>query len=814
MFKQYSLRIISVFLLIFVSGNVVAQHSPKSPSYLLQELEGLLHFRRALYVAAHPDDENTRLISYLEHGNYTETAYISLTRGSGGQNLIGSEKGDLLGAIRSHELLAARSIDQGQQFFTSALDFGYSKTSEETFEKWNKETVLQELVHTIRYFKPDVMITRFPPNKRAGHGHHAASAILAEEAFKKAADPNYLPNVKPWQVSQLYFNTSTWWIKDLDEFVKSDSSYLKIDVGGYNAHTGKWNGEIASESRSMHKSQGFGSAKQRGEKFEYLQLINHVGAFPSNGINTGRKNWTDYPQGSEIQEQIERVIQSFDIKTPEKSIPSLIKLKKLLEKLPDNDGRILFKINILNEIILNCTGLYLSLSSEKNQYTKGAEMKLTLDAINPSNEAVNIKQLQIDQKNFSIDQTIINNQATEYNFEYYPPDWLFEPTSYQMEYPGNLFHTLEGKLTIEIANTNFTFKSPVKYQWVDRVKGEQFAEVAFLPDVLVSFSDKSFITKKGNKTKVEVKLESISDTVSGEVQLNLDTKHWRIVPEKVTVDLVPGVFQTIEFEVEALSSNRKDKCVAMFSDSRSQYTKYVEKITYDHIPELQVLKENQVNFVSVDIDPGNMNIAYIPGAGDEMVASLRRVGYQVDELQVTEISTSTLQKYDAVICGIRAYNTNPDLFKLHNVFLNYMESGGNFIVQYNTSRRIDTEQISPYILQLSRKRVTDEYAEVEWLVPEHKIFNSPLKLSETDFEAWVQERGLYFPDEWGPEFTPLISWSDKGEEKLKGALLVADYGKGSFIYTGISFFRQLPAGVPGAYRLFSNLIHYSPNGNP
>ncbi|MDR6300721.1 PIG-L family deacetylase [Mesonia maritima] len=799
-------------------------------SEIYQAIEQLNFLGSVLYLAAHPDDENTKLISYFSNKVHARTAYLSLTRGDGGQNLIGPEIRESLGLIRTQELLAARKIDGGQQFFSRANDFGYSKTPQETLEIWNENEVLSDVVWVIRKFQPDVIINRFDHRTEGTtHGHHTASAQLSLEAFKIANDKNafsdQLKFYDTWQPKRLFFNTSWWFYGSQEKFEEADkSSMMSVDVGTYFPLKGISNTEIASKSRSQHKSQGFGNTPNRGTENEYIELIK--GDFPKNsnsvfeGIDT---SWNRVKGGKKIGEILEEVLNNYDFKNPSKSLPNLVKAYQFVQKL-ENEHWKRIKTNELKKIILACSGMYLEAVSSEELATPSEKIQLKIEAINRSETNIQLKEITINplQKKLSIQQNLAFNtdftQETTIeipeNFSYSNPYWLEEESSLGMYTVKNQQQrglpenqpTLTAEFTLDFGKTSISFEKPIVYKTNDPVKGEVYKPFSIVPKVSIATENSTVVFNSEEAKEITVNLKAFADNVKGELKISAP-KNWKISPEKVAVDFnKKGESKKYTFTVIPPKEKSEVFISPVFKTESQTFSQELELIEYDHIPTQTVLKPAKTKFIKLSIEKRGNKIAYIEGAGDVVPESLRIIGYQVDILTPEEITAENLKKYDAVVIGIRAYNTVESLAYKQPILYDFVANGGNMIVQYNTNRGLKTDNLSPFSLELSRDRVTDEYSNVDFLAPKHPVLNYPNKITSADFEGWVQERGLYFPDKWDENFTPIFGMHDKNETETKGSLLVAPYGKGYYIYTGLSFFREFPAGVSGAYRLFANLI--------
>ena len=827
-------KLLLSIIIIFSFVSLSAQKPIKpDASEIYQSIKKLNFLGSVLYIAAHPDDENTQLISYFSNDVKARTGYLSITRGDGGQNLIGTELQELLGVIRTQELLAARLTDGGEQFFTRAIDFGYSKHPDETLDIWNKDEVLKDVVTIIRKFKPDVIINRFD-HRTPGttHGQHTSSAILSVEAFDLVNDVNYKSHnlLEPWQPKRMFFNTSWWFYGSEENFEKADKSkMLGFDVGNYYPVLGMSNNEIASLSRSQHRSQGFGSTGSRGSRMEYVELIN--GSMPADknnifdGIDT---SWNRIKGGKAIGEILWKVEKDFNFKDPSASIPNLMKAYQLISNLKDDYWKNL-KLRQIENIITACSGLYLEVVAEQPIASPNSNIKLNIEAINRSHHHIKLKRITIKPSGANIQKDLIleNNINNEINLDYFinenakftSPYWLNKVWTlgmYDVEEKENIGspETLrEAKIYFDLSinGIDISIGKEIVYKYNDPVKGEVYQPFEILPEVTAHITDKVNIFEDSSSKEIPVVVKSLKDSLKGNVSLCYPTD-WKVSPDKIdfTIDQ-KGAESTFIFTVTPPKEQSIGKISPMVAINGNSFVKELVEIDYDHIPKQSILLQSEVKVVRLNIDKKGTSIGYIQGAGDNIPISLKQIGYNVVELNENEISLEKLQEFDAIILGIRAYNVD-DRAKFYQQELhNYVNDGGTLIVQYNTSRGVKVDQVAPFNLKLSRDRVVEEDAKVTILDPDHELMNYPNKITENDFDGWIQERGLYFPDEWGSEFTPLLAMNDKGEEPKKGSLLIANYGKGHFIYTGLSFFRELPEGVPGAFRLFANMISVGKN---
>ena len=777
-----------------------------------------------LYVAAHPDDENTRLIAYLSNHALLNTAYLSITRGDGGQNLVGPEIREMLGVIRTQELLQARKIDGGQQFFTRANDFGYSKTPDETFTIWDREAVLSDVVWTIRKFQPDVIITRFPTTGEGGHGQHTASAILAEEAFDAAADPNRFPeqlaHVDVWQTRSLVLNTHPWFYSRRGlEFDPTDK--VVLDVGAYNQLLGQSYTEIAAASRSMHKSQGFGSTGSRGSELEYLQ---HIKGDPitASSFQGAQFSWDRVKNGKKVSALLQQAYEDFNPEAPDAVVPALIQALAELDQLQDNYYARL-KAKEVKKLTQAALGLYLEASLLETWGTPGESIKVKLEATNRSSMDITLESIEspgLEGENqgatlgpnekFTGEMTL--NIPGDH--PYSQPYWLREQGSVGMFAVADPLMigkpendaALSIPMKVTVSGRTLEYDIPVVHKRNDAVDGEIFQPFAIAPEVTVNFDEKVHVFANETPRKVVLTIKSGRESVGG--QLNLQVPEgWKVSPQTIDFDLAQkGEEQLAEFTIYPPKEPGEGKIKAIAKVDGQEYSMEKVTISYDHIPDQMLLPEAAAKVVKLNILTRGQRIGYIMGAGDDIPASLRQIGYQVELIPPDQINGSSLDVYDAIILGVRALNTVKRLQFDMDKLLAYAYRGGTLVVQYNTNFRMVTQDFAPYPLEISRDRVAVEGAPVRFLLPDHPVLNTPNKIEPADFEAWVQERGLYFPNKWDEKYQAVLSTNDPGESPKNGSLLVAPYGEGYYVYTGLSWFRELPAGVPGAFRLFTNII--------
>jgi LmbE family N-acetylglucosaminyl deacetylase len=780
---------------------------------------------RVLYIAAHPDDENTNLMALWANGSLYDSAYLSITRGDGGQNLLGPELGERLGVIRTEELLDARRIDHAKQFFTRAIDFGFSKTADETLRIWDHDKILADVVWIIRNFRPDVIVTRFSPEDQKTHGHHTASAILTQEAFSAAADPNRFPEqlafVKPWQATRLVWNTSPFFFTNRN--LPFDPTGLTVlEAGGYNPLLGKAYTEIAAASLSMHKSQGVGSPPRRGARKEYFKLLEGQPMTSAlfEGIDT---SWSRVANSESVASQIREIISKFNPADPAASVPGLLKLQQAMSGIQD-ESWIPEKKAELDNIIAACLGLHVEASTATEAFTPGQTAAIKLEAINRSKVPVILQEVRFPNTGDSnkIDAALPTNELITKDLSCRIPDDAPYSQRYWLRKPGTLgtFAVDDQKLiglpenppalpveiVLQVNGQELRYLVDTKYRTVDPVAGEIRGALVISPPAFVNVVNSVFVFPTNQPKPVSVRMTTATGPVKGELKLAVP-QGWGVSPASIPVDLKAADAEMVAtFTVKPPNQNGEGTLRAIVSIDGRDYSLERVRISYPHIGVQTLMPPAQAKLVRADIRKKGERIGYIPGAGDDVPESVRQIGYSVKMLSEPEITAKNLAQFSAVVLGIRAYNTQDRISNWLPELFAYVKNGGVAIAQYNTLADLKTNQMGPYPLEISRDRVTDENAQVRVLAPNHPLMNNPNKITPKDFDDWVQERGLYFPNKWDPAWTPILSCNDPNEKPLDGGLLVAKSGKGFFVYTSYSWFRQLPAGVAGAYRLFANML--------
>ena len=825
-------RLFVLFLVtLSIVNSVLAQTPTVSSSDILQKLQKLNTVGSVLYIAAHPDDENTRLLPYLTYERKYHTAYLSLTRGDGGQNLIGKEQGEPLGLIRTQELLAARRIDGAEQFFTRANDFGFSKNPEETFNFWNKDSILADVVWVIRTFKPDVIITRFPTTGEGGHGHHTASAILAIEAFTAAADPTRFPEqlkyTSVWQAKRIFWNTFSF-----GTINTTSEDQIKINIGGYNPLLGKSYGELSSENRSMHKSQGFGTAKTRGDNTEYFKQLDGDPATTDifENINS---TWNRFTATKLIGESISKIISKFDPLHPETSVPGVAALYKQIQVVDETDKTVAHwkkeKLEETEAILIACSGLWMEAYATEFIAIPGNKIQTTLQIINRNNVTVTLKNIRYINQDSSLALSLkMNEFYTFKHSEKLVPDYAYSNPYWLNEKHSSGLYTVSNQLLIGKAENDaaasivfqiviqdipLTITKPIVYKYTDPVKGELYRPLEVLPKATVNLVERVYAFNDNTPKTIQFTVKANAANVSGTLQWTVP-QGWKatcVQPNFILKEKGEEIIINVMVQPNGISTN--GKITAALKINSETFSKSITRIEYDHIPYQFILSDAEANLVYINLKTTGKNIGYIPGAGDDVAACLKQVGYNVTILTDEILDKGNLTEYNAIVTGIRAYNTNDRLQIYYNTLMRYVEQGGNLIVQYNTNNRIGplVAKIGPYPFAISRERVTNESADVRILNSKHSVFTYPNKIDSTDFNGWVQERGIYFATDIDPKYQTLLSMNDPNEKPNEGSLIVTKYGKGNFVYTGLVFFRELPAGVPGAYRLFVNLLSIPQN---
>lgn len=812
--KKY---LVSVAAIVLSLGHIDAQQvRPATSGVIYHELRQLNNLVNVLYVAAHPDDENTRLLAYLVNDRHIRTAYLSLTRGDGGQNLLGSEQNEALGLIRTHELMEARKIDGAEQFFTRAVDFGFSKSYQETFKHWPKNILAEDAIWVMRKFRPDVVICRFPPDSNAGHGQHAASAIIADTAFKDAANKmqytEHFRFYQPWQPKRLLFNSFRFGSRN----TTSEDQY-KMQVGQYVPWLGMGVGELAGHSRSVHKSQGAGTPSVPGVQTEYFKLV--AGEPFKNSIFDGIDTTWRRVGRADIGDSVTRIINRFDFNRPDLSIPALLAVRKMIAKVKDDYWRGA-KLAEVDRVIMHCAGIMAELTTKQAVAARGEKLPFTLRIIARSATPVRIKKIGWHTGDSTVDVRLgADSLVTMDHAETIPADakltqpyWLqflsansiyympVDTTAGLPETPNNLVVPV----TLTVGAEAFTLRIPLSYKKLDPVKGDVVEQLRVVPDLTIEFTDKLIVAREDGSCKVTARLHAYADINNLGLRMMSDISGLML---EMPLTLKKGADTLVSFEVPAGRGPRSDRDMYIAPIVAMQDVSTLNLIQYDHLPTLQYFTRPYARIVAPSWKCTARKIGYVEGAGDKVPQILRQAGLEVEMLKADDLSSAErLMKYDAILTGVRAVNAEKRMALWMPVLLKYAENGGTLVMQYNTAHELSTKNLGPYPFTLSAKRVTEEDAKMTMLAPGHRLLNYPNKIDSADFDGWVQERGLYFASSWDDRYTPLFSAHDEGEEPLKGSTLYVQTGKGHYVYTSLSFFRQLPAANKGAIRLLMNML--------
>ena len=816
----------------------MAQRDLSGAAELKLTLDKLNVVGSVLMIAAHPDDENTALLAYLARGCKVRTGYLSLTRGEGGQNLIGAEQGDELGILRTQELLAARRIDGAEQFFTRAIDFGFTKTPQEAFDKWGHDKILGDVVWIIRRFQPDVIILRFTGTERDGHGQHQASAILGKEAFAAAANPARYPEqlrwVQPWQAKRIVWNAFAFTKEQEAELAKIPNKMM-VDPGDYDPVLGHSYAEIAGMSRSLHRSQGMGAPERPGSAKNYLVMV--AGEPARQNIFEGVDlTWNRLPGGPVVGQVLREAADTFDSVHPDKVVPLLLKAKKLMAEL--HQPVVDLKRRDLDEAIALCSGLWLDATADKSGVVPGGTLKLTATALNRERLGIQAGSVNVDgiasataqetgsgalpfneAKTFTMEVTIPSGAPLS------QPYWLREPKqgeTYTVEdqlligVPENPA-ILRAHFRMRIESQEVEIERPVRYRYIERAQGQLTRPVVVEPPVALQWSQGALLFPNAAARSVELQVKTNVPDAAGAVQIQAPSG-WNVAPLNQTFRLSePGLETAPSFRLTPPPKEEKAVLQASATIGGRSVSAGMETISYPHIPTQVLFRPVKTELVRADVQLLAKTIGYVMGAGDELPEALRQLGAEVVLLGPGDLGHGNLQRFDAIVTGVRAYNTRPDLRANQERLLEYVRAGGTMVVQYNfpelggpgsdpNAADPNLARIGPYPITVGRDRVTVEDAPVRLPDPASPFLHTPNEITPRDFEGWVQERGLNFASKWDSQYQPLFETHDPGEKPLLGGTLYTRYGKGVYVFTAFSWFRQLPAGVPGAFRIFANLL--------
>ncbi len=813
---------------------------------LSQALKRLDIVGSVLHTGAHPDDENSALLAWLARGQGIRTAYLSATRGEGGVNLLGSELFEALGVIRTEELYGARRLDHAQQFFTPNYEFGFSKSADDTFTKWPHDQVLGDFVRVIRYFRPEIIISRFTGTARDGHGHHQVAGIVTQEAFKAAADPSRYPEYgKPWQAKKLYLNGM-----GNDQNVTAGPV---LNVGEFDSDLGRSYSQIASEGRSLHRSQAQGSAQDAGPRQTRLQLVQKM-------INTADDaplfagvlyKLTDLAQLDprllsglmDIEQRITSIRQKVNLLRPQEIVPDLtaglVALQQIRGSTSNDHVQFLLqqKEEDFQEAIRLAAGLLFDVIASDDTVVPGQEFNLTLSVINggpypfPGFRAITTLPPSWTMTPDGSTGSLQPGQRLEQKYkvkvpatsDFTQPYWLRQPRRGDRfvwpDVPPGLLPTddvlLMARAELEYQGATIVMKKPAEFRRIDRMFGEQRTAVKVVPSLSVVVSpDIAVVPLKGTRQKeFTVTVENQNPAaVSGEVGLILPAG-WTASPTSRPLNFTQqGEKASLQFTVSVPATAGDYVVKAVAKSANQEFTSGYTTIAYPHIETRYVYSPAESKVEVLDVATTVSSVGYVEGTGDAIPDALRQLGINVTMLSAKDIATADLSRFPAIILGVRAYAVRDDLRAYNKRLLDYVSNGGTLIAQYNRSNEVGNIQIGPYPLTLANvnqnntERVTHEDAPVRILDPASSVLNVPNKIGDKDFEGWVDERGTFFLRSWDPRYAAPLESSDPGEPGRAGGLVIGKYGKGTYIYTGYSFFRELPAGVKGAYRLFANLV--------
>jgi LmbE family N-acetylglucosaminyl deacetylase len=893
-FSLFSLAAVALVTFAMVLTPARAQRFLAGEIEIRQALERLLTLGNVMMIGAHPDDDREVVLAYLARGRHVRTAYLSLTRGEGGQNLVGPEQGDELGIIRTQELLSSRRIDGAEQYFTRAIDFGFSKTADETFTKWPREQVLGDVVWNIRRFRPDVIVLCFTGTPRDGHGHHQVSAILGKEAFTAAADPSRFPEqlayVQPWQAKRLMQNPIGLQQADQKGDQKEkEEDRLDIDPGDYSPALGYSYGEIGGMSRSTNRSQGQGSAQRKGTQKSYLVTI--AGDKASKDVFDGIDiTWNRIPGGAPVGKILKQAMDTFVPAHPEALLPALAQARPMLAELAQSTKNPLAadKLKELDETMALVSGLWLEAQANSATITPGGTLRIAITALLRSPSQVTLTGVKLTGMDGApaldlAPAVLINNQPSQYtmnvkvpeNQPYTQPYWLDLPKNgnlYSVRDPreiGNAESTpaLEAHFTVRLEGLDLELVRPVQNRYVDQVYGELERPLAVVPAVAVDLTEHSLVFADNKPRKIEVPVRSNAGKPSGDVHLEIPSG-WMVDPASRHFELTgAGDQTTLAFDLTPPPGAARGRIRAVAQVGNRSIATDTEVIEYPHIPVQVLFPSAEASLVRADIRNLSKNIGYVMGAGDQVPPSLRQIGCEVTLLAPEDLSHGDLSRFDAIVTGVRAWNTRADLRANYQRLFDYASNGGTVVVQYSRAEAAGPaggrggpaaggaqpanvpaenpaaapasgtgrgggrgrgaaapvpvptgpiealagepgplEHIGPYALHVSNDRVTVEEAPITFPNPKLALLHAPNEITSADFEGWVQERGLNFADRWDARYVSVLESHDPGEEPLPGGMLYTKYGKGAYVFSAYDWFRELPAGVPGAYRVFANML--------
>ena len=868
--RCFARRFLALFLLLSalpLYGQVRAVYD-RGAAGLAQDLLRLQTTSSAMLTGAHPDDEDSGLLARLSRGDHVRVAYLSLTRGDGGQNVIGQELFEPLGVIRTEELLQARTLDGADQLFTRAYDFGFTKTLDEAKQKWPEKELLADLVRAIRLYRPLVLISRFSGTPADGHGQHQMAGYLTPIAFRLAGDPAAFPEqiaegLLPWQPLKLYEGQRFRYSGNLNELPT-----LKLETGIYDPLLGRTYYQIAEEGRSQHKTQNMGTVELRGEHSSGVRLVQNLtgpvqaektmfdgidisitGIEKVSGLNPGAIT----PDLETMQASLKQALKEFDPYRPSSIVPQLVRAleadrsarRKLgeLKGLAARNADFLLseKQTELEHALAKAEAVVIDTLADRETVVPGGSFEVSLRVFVPENSPVKVGSpaLQIPQgwKAEEISSTAagdFRSEATPYQWYYRvrvpadapatQPYWLDQPRD------GYLFRWSKGDpkdmpfapplvfgtVSLQIAGAEFKAGKALQYRYADEVRGEVRRDLNVVPAFTLQVGDELMMVPAGSSMVHRKIGVTTTSKVKGGAQANVSLKlpdGWQSRPKSVRLSFArPGERRLVDFDVEipAAAKIGEYKIRAAVESQGQNYDRIEQTISYPHIQTHRIYWAAEVKAEVVDLKVAPVKVGYIMGSGDQVPDAIRRMGLEVTLLDEADLSSGDLSRFDTIVMGVRASQVRPDVVANNHRLLDYMRNGGTLIVQYQ-QRDYTRAGLPPYPAEIDptppqSARVTDEDAPIRVLAAEHPVFNFPNPIGSSDWQGWVQERNLYSFTSFDPHYQPLLECGDPGEPPQNGGEVYAEYGKGKYIYTSYSWFRQLPAGVPGAYRLFANLL--------
>lgn len=821
--------------------------------------------KRVLMIAAHPDDETTQLLSALALGQGADVAYLSLTRGEGGQNGIGAELREGLGLLRTEELLAARRLDGARQYFTRAIDYGFSKNADEAFTQWPHEELLGDVVAVVRHFRPDVILSVFTGTPADGHGQHQAAGILAREAFDAAADPARFPEhladglpahavTHFWQVSRGI----------------GDGSVTTVVTGAMDPLLGRSHFQVAMASRSRHRSQDMGRALTPGPQSTGLvneatrtDALSVAGADVSvfTGVDTTFSARAARVMGedagrlrgalSRYQATTDDARRVFNPLLPAQVVPFLMEATRILDEaaaLAANlgegpTGELGFQLAVereqLHDALRRAAEVELDVIASDETPVPGQTFQLEVTLWNGGYQALAVTSLEPSlpegwkaEAREPAPATVEPDALVRRRFDVTVPVDASPTDPYFLRLPRNgaryqwpaeagavgvAFEeeAIRVEASVALGGVPFELAERATFQRVDTRSGESRRPVRVVPAMAVMVDPELVVVpvaRRGDPVRLSVRLAAEDPGgIAGSLRVEAPGG-WRVDPAVVEVAFSgPGEERVFEFAVTPSPGVEAGRAslTAVFEDgSGRRFERGYGLVDYPHVEPHPIWRDSRVEVGVIDVEvPAGLRVGYVAATGDGVPAALAQLGVELTMLGEAELATAPLDGWDVIVVGSRAYEGRPDLVTHNQRLLDYIRAGGTMIVQYN-QYQYTVPGIAPYPVSMARPhdRITDENAAVTILDPSHPILTVPNRIGDSDFEGWVQERGLYHLNTWDERYTPLLEMADPGEPAQRGMLMVTEYGEGTYVYTGLALFRQLPAGVPGGWRLFANLL--------